>query len=115
MPQDLDDLERRLLVKLEIEKAYAAWTLLGIVSLAAGLGIERFLGGVIPDPFVRAISMAMLLFSLAPFTLGAFGFVQASLFLGSSRPKSCPISLILLMSILLFFGSLLAILGIWFW
>ena len=95
------------------ERTYAAWTRTGITAMAAGLGIERFLGGVIPDYIVRAISMSLLLFSILAFILGIWRYIHVGSRLKSNRVSGAPSPILLLMSIMLCFVSLMALIGLW--
>lgn len=95
------------------ERTYSAWLRTGITALATGLGIERFLGGVIPDPVIRAISMSLLLFSIVAFALGAWRYVHVGGMLQTHRVFGAPAPLLMLISLLLAFSSLLAMIGVW--
>jgi len=107
----LEDQERTSV--LANERTYAAWSRTGITAMAAGLAIERFLGGVIPDSLVLSISMSLLLTSLMAFVLGIWRYIHVAARLKSNRVSGAPSPLLLLMSIVMCFVSLLAIIGIW--
>lgn len=95
------------------ERTYAAWVRTGLAALATGLGVEGFLGKVIPDPVIRAISMSLLSFSVLTFLLGAWRYI----FVGSKIPEhkkfGAPTSVILMLSILLILVAFLTIIGVW--
>lgn len=95
------------------ERTYAAWVRTGLTALATGLGVERFLGGVIPDPVIRAISMSLLSFSILSFILGAQRYVHVGSIVSKNTKSGAPIPLILLISILLVIVTILAIVGVW--
>ena len=95
------------------ERTFSAWLRTGLTALATGLGVERFLGGVIPDPVIRAISMSLLLFSVLAFSLGAWRYIHVGALLRTQRVFGAPAPLLLLISILLAFASILAIIGVW--
>ena len=85
----------------------------GLTALATGLGVERFLGGVIPDLVIRAISISLLSFSVLAFILGAWRYVQVGMLLPSHKVSGAPIPLVLFLSILLVLVAILAIIGVW--
>lgn len=95
------------------ERTYAAWVRTGLASLATGLGIEKFLGEVIPDPVIRAISMSLFSFSILAFILGAWRYVHIESLLPSSKVTGAPVPLLLLLTILLVLVTLLAMIGVW--
>jgi putative membrane protein len=96
------------------ERTYAAWLRTGLASLATGLGVERFLGGVISDPVIRAISMSLLLFSIIAFILGAWRYVYVGSLIKSHKSAGAPLPIVLLLSILLVIVGVMAALGVMF-
>ena len=95
------------------ERTYAAWVRTGLTALATGLGVERFLGGVIPDPVIRAISMSLLSFSILVFIMGSWRYILIGSKIPEHKKFGAPIPFILLLSILLVLVSVLAIVGVW--
>ncbi len=95
------------------ERTYAAWVRTGLASFATGLGVERFLGGVIPDPVIRAISMSLFSFSILTFILGALRYVHVEALIPSSKATGAPVPLLLLLTIVLVSVTLLAMIGVW--
>jgi len=95
------------------ERTYAAWVRTGLTALVTGLGVERFLGGVIPDQVIRAISMSLLSFSIMSFVIGAWRYVAVGSKIPEHKKFGTPTPIILLLSILLIIVSILAIIGLW--
>lgn len=96
------------------ERTFAAWLRTGLASLATGLGVERFLGGVISDPVIRAISMSLLSFSVMVFILGAWRYRYVGSLIKSHKSAGAPFPIVLLLSILLVIVGIMAILGVLF-
>ncbi len=94
------------------ERTYAAWVRTGLTALATGLGIERFLGGVIPDPVIRMISMSLLFFSIFSFILGAWRFAYVGSIIPSHKEVGVPVLWIFLLSVLMVLVSVLAAIGV---
>lgn len=95
------------------ERTYAAWVRTGLTALATGLGVERFLGGVIPDPFIRVTSMTLLSFSIFSFILGSWRYHHVGSRLKSEEVTGAPTQLLVFLSVVLAFISLLAMIGVW--
>lgn len=95
------------------ERTYAAWVRTGLAALVTGLGVERFLGGVIPDPVIRAISMSLLSFCVIAFLLGAWRYISVGSKIPEHKRFGTPAPVILLLTILLVLVAILAIIGVW--
>lgn len=95
------------------ESNFLAWVQTGIIAFAAGLGIERFLGGVIPLLTIRSISMAMILFGIVAFAAGAWRYQHVAARLPTTKVKGAPVPLVLLLSFLLIIVGGLALVGVW--
>lgn len=97
------------------ERTYAAWVRTGLNSLAAGLGIEKFLydGTVIPNEITRTIAVVLLLTSGTCFFLAAWRYQHVGVRMVSTHVSGAPIFLMNMLSALLVITSILALVGIW--
>lgn len=97
------------------ERTYAAWLRTGLTALAAGLGVEKFLGdgSVIPDELTRTISVTLIGTSAFCFYLAAWRYQHVGVRMVSSHVSGAPISLMVILSIIMVIASVLALVGIW--
>lgn len=98
------------------ERTYAAWLRTGLTALAAGLGIEKFLGdgSVIPNELTRTISLVLLVTSGLCFFLAAWRYQHVGVRMVSTHVSGAPITLMTFISALLIIASVIALVGIWF-
>ncbi|MEC7838462.1 MAG: DUF202 domain-containing protein [Chlamydiota bacterium] len=98
------------------ERTYAAWLRTGLTALAAGLGIEKFLGdgSVIPINLIRIVSISLLSLSTACFYLAAWRYQHVGVRLVSSHVSGAPVWLLVLISGILCCVTLITLVGLWF-
>lgn len=109
----LESMERTSV--LANERTYAAWVRTGLTSLAAGLGIEKFLGdgSVMSSELIRTISVILLAISGLCFFLAAWRYQHVGVRMVSTHVSGAPITLMIIISLLLILTSVLALVGIW--
>lgn len=95
------------------ERTYAAWIRTGLAAFVTGLGAEKFLGGVIPDPFIRITSMAMFSCSILFFILALWRFRHVAGHLVSERVLGAPLPVLVVVTMMLVIVVSLALLGVW--
>lgn len=99
---------------LAAERTYAAWVRTGLVSLAAGVGAKKTLGGVLPDWVV--VLTGSVLAAFAAFCFGAA--VWRELFPGTPPPqpdvRRLPRILLFALNGFLALVALAVLVGIWF-
>lgn len=95
------------------ERTYAAWVRTGLAALVSGLGVEKFLVGVLPWYGITFASMILIGFSFASFLLAAWRYDHVSSRMVSTRISGAPKELLHLLSGLLAIVSVSALLGLW--
>jgi len=95
------------------ERTYAAWIRTGLTSFAAGLGVEKFIHGVIPDITVRIISMAFFLCSALFFFLAAWRYQHVGSRMKTTNIAGASEIFLFLISVLLLIVVFLTALGVW--
>ncbi|MEM1282436.1 MAG: DUF202 domain-containing protein [Chlamydiota bacterium] len=97
------------------ERTYAAWLRTGLTALAAGLGIEKFLGdgSVLPNELTRTISITLIATSAFCFYLAAWRYQHVGVRMVSSHVSGAPIGLMVFLSGIMIIASVFALIGIW--
>lgn len=97
------------------ERTYAAWLRTGLTALAAGLGIEKFLGdgSVIPNEMIRTITLILIATSGFCFYLAAWRYQHVGIRMMSCHVSGAPIFLMVILSAFLVLTSVLALIGLW--
>ena len=99
---------------LAAERTYAAWVRTGLVSLAAGVGAKKTLGGVLPEWVVVLTGSVLVVF--AAFCFGAA--VWREIFTGAPPPRPdvrrLPRLLLFVLNGFLALVSLATLMGVWF-
>ncbi|MGA8163688.1 MAG: DUF202 domain-containing protein [Waddliaceae bacterium] len=105
--------ERERTSVLANERTYNAWMRTGMTALATGLGVERFLSGVIPFFIMRTTSMVLLLFSILCFILGAWRYQHVGTRIPIFRISGAPEYLLVFTSAVLSIAAALALIEVW--
>jgi putative membrane protein len=99
---------------LAAERTYAAWVRTGLVSLAAGVGAKKTLGGVLPEWIVVATGSVLVVFAAFCFAAA----VWRELYPGTPPPRPdvrrLPGALLFALNGFLVLVALAALLGVWF-
>ena len=99
---------------LAAERTYAAWVRTGLMSLAAGVGAKKTLGGVLPESAV--VLTGSVLVAFAAFCFAAA--VWRELYPGTPPPcpdvRHLPRTLLFALNGFLVLVALAALLGVWF-
>ena len=99
---------------LAAERTYAAWVRTGLMSLAAGVGAKKTLGGVLPEWVV--VLTGSVLVAFAAFCFAAA--VWRELYPGTPPPRPdvrrLPRALLFALNGFLALVALAALLGVWF-
>ena len=100
--------------ELAAERTYAAWVRTGLMSLAAGVGAKKTLGGVLPEWVV--VLTGSVLVAFAAFCFAAA--VWRELYPGTPPPRPdvrrLPRALLFALNGFLALVALAALLGVWF-
>lgn len=95
------------------ERTYAAWVRTGLAAFVTGLGVEKFLGGVIPDPFIRITAIVMFFCSILFFTLSLWRFKHVAGHLASEKVYGAPLPILAVITLMLVIVVMLSLFGIW--
>jgi len=95
------------------ERTYAAWIRTGIGALTAGLAVEKFMVDVIPFLGIRMISTTFIAFSVLAFLLAAWRHAQFKIAKTDKSVAQIPGTVVVVVSILFAFCSILALAGLW--
>ena len=99
---------------LAAERTYAAWVRTGLMSLAAGVGAKKTLGGVLPEWTVVLTGSVLAVFAAFCFTAA----VWRELYPGTPPPRPdvrrLPRALLFGLNGFLALVALAALLGVWF-
>ncbi|HFD79048.1 MAG TPA: DUF202 domain-containing protein [Gammaproteobacteria bacterium] len=95
------------------ERTYAAWIRTGLASLAAGLGIARFMLETMPLWGIRLIALPLIVFSGIAFFLAAWRYEHLHVGMAHLDVKTIPLAVVKLSSYVLIGCSLLAVAGLW--
>ncbi len=66
------------------ERTYSAWLRTGLTALAAGLGFERFLVGIMPGWAIRVVATALIVLAALCFAVAAWRYTH----LGEKLPRA---------------------------
>ena len=96
------------------ERTYAAWVRTGLASLAAGIGAQKLLAGVVPEWMILSTGSVLVFFSAFCFAAA----VWRQLFTGAQPPQPdverIPPFLLVLFNGFLALVSVAALFGLWF-
>jgi putative membrane protein len=95
------------------ERTYAAWIRTGLAALAAGIAVERFTPGTIPDWTARLIAMLLIILSVAFFSLALWRYRHLEIRFPKLERVTIALPVIWISSLLLIMCALLALIGIW--
>lgn len=99
---------------LAAERTYAAWVRTGLMSLAAGVGAKKTLGGVLPEWAIVVTGSALVLFAAFCFAAA----VWRELYPGAPPPRPdvrrLPPAVLFAFNGFLTLVALAALLGVWF-
>ncbi|PHS23587.1 MAG: hypothetical protein COA85_09535 [Robiginitomaculum sp.] len=98
---------------LASERTYASWVRTGLASLAAALGIAKFIDNSVPVWTVRAIASLLILLAALSFLLAAWRYTGLCKKLKNLDITLIPHQIVLLISGFLVVCSGFALLAIW--
>ncbi len=95
------------------ERTYLAWIRSGLASLAGGLAIEKYLGGVISAVDLRFISTSLIVFSILAFIFSAWRYRALHLDLNELDITMLPVSIVAAVSFVFASCSIAALISLW--
>ena len=96
------------------ERTYAAWIRTGLAALAAGLGIAKFMTGLIPLWSILIIAAVLIGFSSVAFLLAAWRYSHLHIKVSHLEVDAVPLAMIRSLSLLLVCCSMIALAGLWY-
>ncbi len=98
---------------LASERTYASWVRTGLASLAAALGIAKFIDNTVPTWTVRAIASLLILLAVLSFIMAAWRYTGLCKKLKNLDIALIPHQIVLLISGFLVICSGFSLLAIW--
>lgn len=95
------------------ERTFAAWTRTGLTALVTGLGVAKFLHGVLPERFILIIAMILFSCSAAFFTLAAWRYSHVGNRMKTTRVAGASTFILITLASLLGTVAVAAAVGIW--
>ncbi|NGX58699.1 MAG: hypothetical protein K940chlam3_01607 [Chlamydiae bacterium] len=95
------------------ERTYAAWTRTGLTALVTGLGVAKFLHGVLPEWMIPIIAMILFFCSASFFTLAAWRYSHVGIRMRTTKVAGASTFILLILTVLLGLISLASAIGIW--
>jgi len=95
------------------ERTFAAWTRTGLTALVTGLGVAKFLHGVLPERFIPIIAMILFFCSASFFALAAWRYSHVGIRMKTTRVAGASTFMLIILAALLGVVSVAAALGIW--
>ena len=106
-------IHKELTSVLANERTFAAWTRTGLTALVTGLGVAKFLHGVLPERFIPIIAMILFFCSASFFTLAAWRYSHVGIRMKTTRVAGASTFMLIILAALLGVVSVAAALGIW--
>lgn len=106
-------IHKELTSVLANERTYAAWTRTGLTALVTGLGVAKFLQGVLPLWLIPAIAMILFFCSAAFFFLAAWRYSHVGIRVKTTKVAGASTFILLVLTGLLCLISFAAAIGIW--
>jgi len=95
------------------ERTYAAWTRTGLTALVTGLGVAKFLHGVLPERFIPIIAMVLFFCSASFFILAAWRYTHVGVRMKTTKVAGASTIILIILASLLGLVSIAAAVGIW--
>ena len=96
------------------ERTYAAWIRTGLAALAAGLGIAKFMTGLMPLWSILIIAAVLIGFSGVAFLLAAWRYRHLHIKVSHLEVDAVPLAMTRSLSLLLMCCSMIALAGLWY-
>jgi putative membrane protein len=95
------------------ERTYAAWVRTGLAALVSGLGIAKFMEGLMPAWSILVVASMLIIFSGVAFMLAAWRYSHLHIKVARLEVDAIPLKLVVGLSVAFLVCALLALVYLW--